>query len=567
MLSRRVFCLAQVAVSIAASAALIGSAAAAWGGGSADPPGGPPRSTTAHVRTELINFPYSGRGDDSFSFHYPYVAGPDGSAVAGWTQLGSAVVTGSDHGRDVVRLTSAAQGLQGVLHAKTKTHSMDFNGYFDIFLGTASGSSEPADGMGFFFSESVPTIGSAMGITHTFKGLGVVVDTFSNSRKRNTPHLFAYVSNGDREWNADTDGTDIELTAGCKLQMDTPTRISVQLLDSNLHVAVSTNQRHSKWHTCFRYNNVPMPFRGGGYLSFAGETGYFFSNHDVLNAGIVVGDIHEDPAEREAWHERRAEHLRTREEADRERREMERKAYEEAEEKRRLDSVAAANAATAASAPAPEPAHASAPAAAQEGAQGGAASSQSRDQPTGTSSVEELAHRLDGEMDTLYEEIIAAVVEKGGSGATLTEDQKKASESVRTSIKALSAMYDHMFLEIARQTAETADAARVLQGLKRGSDELKLYTQRFTKDITELHESAQHLRGAQERLREEHFETHDVVIAHAGTMKAVVHMVNEFRPHGILSTLIFLVLQAMLLAGFAVVHKMGPQRRKDNRVF
>lgn len=548
----RGFYLARVAALVAACVALLGCAAA-WGGGGADPPGGAPRSTTAHVRPELINFPYGGRGDGGYSFHYPYNPGTDGGAVEGWTQLGSTVVTGSESGRDVVRLTSADQGLQGVFYAKEKAGSMDFNAYFDIVLGTATGSSEPADGMGFFFSEDVPTVGSAMGIAHTFKGLGIVVDTFSNSRKRNTPHLFAYVSNGDREWNADTDGTDIELTAGCKLQMDTPTRIHVQLLDFNLHVAVSTNHRHSKWHTCFRYNNVPMPFSGGGYLSFAGETGHFFSYHDVLNAGIIVGDMHEDPAVRTEWLNRREENLRARDEADTKRREQERTAYEETEKRRRRD-LAAANAGTTA-APAP---------AAQEGA-----SSQTSDRGKESIADETLARHIDGEMDTLYEEFVSALGKGNGdaSGVSMTEDQKKASESVRSSIKALSKMHDQMFLEITRQTAETVDAARVLQGLKRGSDELKIYTQRFTKDLTELQESAQHLRGAQERLKEEHFETHDVVIAHSGTMKSVIYMVDEFRPHGILSTLVFVVVQVMLFAGFAVVHKMGPQRRKDNRVF
>jgi hypothetical protein len=534
--------------------ALLG-VAAAWGGGSASAgtPGGEPRTATAHVRRELINFPYTGRGDEGYSFHHPYRPAEDGSGVSGWRQLGSAIVTGSDLGRDVVRLTNAGQGLQGVLYTTQKTWSMDFNGYFDILIGTAPGSAEPADGLGLFFTESEPEKGSAMGITEKFRGLGIVVDTFSNSRKRNTPHLFGFVSQGDRKWNPDTDGSDIELTAGCKLSMDTPTRIMVQLVDLNLHVAVSTNHRHDKWHTCFRYNNVPMPFTGGGYIAFGAETGHFFSYHDVLNAGIIVGDIHEDPGVRQRWRERqeREEHEREQLESQQrleDRRAQDRLAAEHAAEGRRKD---------------------------------GTASSVSKDRDLAAAAAaappadvvisetdNALGDHLDEQIENLYAEFMGALKEKTTAAwDAMSKEDKASAESVRLSLKALGTMHAHMIQEVNRQTAETSDAGKALETLKRGAGELNIYVKRFRTEIAQLHTSTRELRQAQGRLREEHVETQDVIIAHKAMMGSVMHFFSEARPHGMFSTLIFIVLQAMLLAGFAVVYKMGPQRRKTNHAF
>jgi ElaB/YqjD/DUF883 family membrane-anchored ribosome-binding protein len=486
---------------------LLVARAEAWGGGDAHraaqaAPGGAPRSSRPHSRSELTLFPYMGRGDGHHSFHHPYFPSNDGP-VANWWLVGSALVTGVD-GRDVVRLTNAAQGLQGVLHSTMHTETNNFNGYFDVKITSSPDSHEAADGMGFFFAERMPRQGSAMGMDETFRGLGVIVDTFANSRKVAVPYLYAYVSNGDRPWNAGGDGADTQLTAGCRLELNVVNRIFVQLLDSNLHVAVSSNHDHQKWHTCFRYNNVPMPFQDGGFMAFAGETGHFFASHDVHNAAFIIGD-----------------------------------SYVEATETLRHEGVREQKQPPQAPVPAPAPPRGAA------GDAGGAGSA--------------LETQLEAEVNKLYSDVSSVMLRAGGGSFA-------EAESLRQSFESMSGMAAHSFTEIERMTAETRDAALAIETLKQTSIDLHAYAERFSASLTSLHDSVRALRASNNRLRADHEETHMLVHDHANTMHGIMFAVAEASPHGVLSALVFVALQAMLLAGFAVVAKMGPGGRKVGRM-
>lgn len=242
---------------------------------------------------DVFQFPYLGRGDADHSFMHPYMPSAAGDPVNAWYQVGTATVSRSRSGRDVVRLTSASQANQGLLYNAIRMESNNFNGYIDVQMDSARESHESADGMGLFFTRERPTIGSAMGISHTYQGLGIIIDTFSNSRTRRVPYVYAYVSDGKKEWNPDTDGSDTELTRGCQIEMNTPVRLYVQYVDEELHIGVAMNPRNPhRWHTCFKASGVRLPFTGGGYLAFAGETGHFFAVHEVHDAVFVDESEH-----------------------------------------------------------------------------------------------------------------------------------------------------------------------------------------------------------------------------------------------------------------------------------
>lgn len=244
---------------------------------------------------EVFEFPYVGRGAPDHSFIHPYYPSAGGDPINGWFQLGTATVTRSHSGRDVVRLTSASQANQGLLYNAFPLESNNFNGYVDIQMDTSRDSHEPADGMGLFFVKDRPHLGSAMGIAHTYQGLGIIIDTFSNSRSRKTPYLYAYVSDGMKEWNPNTDGSDTELAPGCQLEMNRKIRLYVQFVDQQLHVAVAMNEHEPhRWHTCFKASGVNLPFSGGGYIVFAAETGHFFALHEVHDAVFVHESEHSD---------------------------------------------------------------------------------------------------------------------------------------------------------------------------------------------------------------------------------------------------------------------------------
>lgn len=56
---------------------------------------------------EVFDFPFVGRGDPDHSFQHPYIPSPGGDPINGWFQLGTATISRSHSGRDVVHLTIA----------------------------------------------------------------------------------------------------------------------------------------------------------------------------------------------------------------------------------------------------------------------------------------------------------------------------------------------------------------------------------------------------------------------------------------------------------------------------
>lgn len=486
--------------SVAAALALFLQGAVAWSGQSGDEnvPGGAPAVTSQKHRPELTAFPYgSGRGDYHHSFVHPYTPSSEGDPIVHWLQSGSSIVT-SAAGRDVVRLVSGGQGLQGVLMSTMHTETNDFNGFFDISITTHPSSAEAADGMGFFFADSQMGVGSAMGIDERFRGLGIVIDTFSNSRTVKVPYLYAFVSDGTKAWSPNSDGKDMELTPGCKIPMDTLVRVYVQFVDSNLHVGISLNRDHRKWHTCLRYNNVPMPFKDGGFMHFAAETGHYYATHDVYDAGFVIGDAFVDDTET-----RKHPHGM------------------QVGEPLVADSDAS-------SGTAPE----AAPANLEE-------------------SHNKLELHLDEKAVALYSELTDVMSSLGGSSSYAE------SRALRQSFMSLAKMTDIAFAEIERMTQETRDVQKALIRMRATSSELKDYTQRFSASLKTLHDSTRGLRASNNKLRADHEETKSLVLRHSSLMHVVVGDLIEARPHGVFSTLVFVVLQVLLMAGFAVVAKMG----------
>jgi Legume-like lectin family len=544
---------------------LVLPSASAWGGSPGghtidNTPGGPPKYTTKHIRRELITFPYGGRGDGRHAFHNPYrPSAVDGGPVDGWVQEGSAIVT-SAGGRDVVRLTNAAQGNQGLFYASGHTETNDINGYFDINMASHPESHEAADGMGFFFTENVPTRGSAMGMDERFKGLGIVIDTFSNSRTRQVPYMYAYVNDGTRKWNADTDGKDIELTKGCQLEMNRPTRIFVQMLDYNLHVAVSMNAKHDQWHTCFRYNNVPMPFHHGGFLAFTAETGHFFALHDVYTAAFIIGDIHHDPAERQRFHDdterRKAEaHAAAAAEAGAAHHAGRPNAYHDVQERAKVLEAHVAAAAHGVDTFVDQGKagvhHASDNAAAHEHL--GLA-----DEGHGVAAHAYLSAGMDAQVHQIYSELSDALRSTSGAGgaggATLDE--------IGHSLQSLSGMTDHMFQEADRQTAEGRDVIAGMQKLRGISREVTSVSASFTSKVAAMHSSVQSLRDSASRMRADHESAEQDIRVNSDILHgSLVTMLEDARPHGFFAILAFMLVQTAIVLGFAAVHKMGHSTR------
>ena len=271
----------------------------------------PPIDNGQFGRAELSHFPFSGLGDAVHSFRHPFVPSSH-DAIAHWRQAGTATAATSQDGKDIIKLTPPTQGSQGLIYNTAHTGTNNFNGFIDIKIETSPQSRAAADGMGIFFSKDLPKHGSAMGMTDKFRGLGIIIDTYPNSRKKKTPYMYAYISDGTKEWNADTDGADVEVAPGCTLELNKLMRIYVRYVHGTLHVGYwyIGQDSNSQWHTCFVKENLELPFEGGGYFAVAGETGYYFSIHEVHAVQFVVDEEYwnEDDDMEEIFHEDTLDH-------------------------------------------------------------------------------------------------------------------------------------------------------------------------------------------------------------------------------------------------------------------
>lgn len=429
-----------------------------------------------HRHPEVFSFPYVGRGDPDHSFIHPYYPSPGGDPINAWFQLGTAAVTRSQSGRDVVRLTSASQANQGILYNTFRTDSNNFNGYIDIQMSTSRESNEPADGMGLFFARDRPQLGSAMGITHTYQGLGIIVDTFSNSRSRKTPYLYAYVSDGTKEWNPNTDGTDTEVARGCHVEMNQKVRIYIQYVDEELHVGVAMNEKDPyRWHTCFKASNVKLPFTGGGYLVFAAETGHFFAMHDVHDAAFVDESAHEHhdyapqdygadahrQEQRDPQHQDEQQHAQPHTETQPDPDARRNKLHDE------------------------------------------------RSDPTsrihqGSSATDSLSGSMDLQVYDMFNEISAVLQDMHGDKI----------EETRLRINGVRDVTGHLVKELEKQKADMTNAIDTLRHLKATAGELAYSSDHFTAQLRALHKSLRLLQDRTEDAMDTHEETYSEVMDH-----------------------------------------------------
>jgi len=245
-----------------------------------------PRVAAAHG---TYTFPLTGRGDYWHSFGHPFESTPE-EPLMHWETKGGALLTQSaDSGRDVVRLTPAMQGRAGIVYNTVHADTNDFNAYIDFEIKTSPTSREAADGFAFWLLRDVPAVGPSMGISDKFVGLGVVVDTFANSRSSRTPYVYAFVNDGTVGWDASTDGKQTQLTQGCHVEINKPTRMYVSLQGQELRVALSTAHGFGHRYDCFQASGVRLGFESNGLFAVSAETGHYFATHDVSAVQIHSG--------------------------------------------------------------------------------------------------------------------------------------------------------------------------------------------------------------------------------------------------------------------------------------
>lgn len=450
-----------------------------------------------------------GRGDPDHTFRHPYQPSPGGDPIDAWFQLGSTVITRGRTGRDVVRLTSSSQANQGIIYNAVRTTSPNFNGYFDIEIDTVRDSHEAADGMGFFFVKERPRLGSAMGIHDRFKGLGLIIDTFSNSRSRRVPYLYAYVSDGAKTWNPDTDGSDTELTRGCQLEMNTQIRVYVQLVDGELHVGVAMNPRSPhRWHTCFKVSNVRMPFSGGGYLAFAGETGHFFALHEVHDAVFIDESDHSGQGYRSEYESQQYGDAQQQQQQQQQRQQQQKKEV-----------------------PTAPPV--------------------SNDPSTRVHKGNNPKESLSGSLDLQVYDVFNSM------SSELQKLGDKATGETRTRLQGVKDVTSHLVTEMERQKQEMGTLIETLKHLKASAGDLTYASTRFNGQLNGMHTSLKVLREKVEKVGDAHDDMHADLLEHHASLV-------ERKGSGLL--VMFLIMQMLLGVAVYFVNKMSVTSRKMGRM-
>ena len=271
--SRRAPSLLRRAVSATTAAAAAASALATLG--------------TASSSASSAAFPFFGIGDFWHSFEHPFHSSPS-EPLLHWQAHGSTILTASpDTSTDVVRLTPAVQGRSGLLVNTIRTNSNDFSGFVDFEIRTSPASHEAADGFAFWFLRDAPALGPAMGIADKFVGLGIIVDTFANTRSTRVPYVYGVVNDGTRAWDTSSDGATQQVAPGCRAELNRPMRLFVtyEAAATRLRVALSPATAHAHWYHCFEATNVHLPF-SGGHFALSAETGHFYATHDVSSVQL-----------------------------------------------------------------------------------------------------------------------------------------------------------------------------------------------------------------------------------------------------------------------------------------
>ncbi|KAA8499537.1 VIP36-like protein [Porphyridium purpureum] len=239
-------------------------------------------------------FPVMTDGDVRRTFQHPFE--PDGisSPIKHFNLHGSATVSKQDvrgDVRDVVVLTADRKSNRGLITGVWQASSLEFDAIIDVEIRkTVADGSPRADGLAFWFLKDTPFVGPVYGINEKFTGLGVIIDTYSNSQRHKHPYVFAWLNDGTVEWDDASDGHGVELAPGCEIdrvRLDLPTRVFIQYKKGTLKVAFSVGHFYA-WKDCFTIDNFDLPFfeGDGGVFAVSASTGTFSAEHVVSKLSI-----------------------------------------------------------------------------------------------------------------------------------------------------------------------------------------------------------------------------------------------------------------------------------------
>ncbi|KAL5531974.1 hypothetical protein ACEPAF_5537 [Sanghuangporus sanghuang] len=140
------------------------------------------------------------------------------------------------------------------------------------------------DGLAIWLTKERAQPGPIYGSIDKFTGLGIILDTYANSRHAYAfPRVVVTMGDGNTNYDLEQDGerTNIGACSANFLKKEFPTKVKITYVkDSLLDVKLQFKARDT-WTDCVKIEDVSIPL--APYLGFSALTGDVFDAHDIVS--------------------------------------------------------------------------------------------------------------------------------------------------------------------------------------------------------------------------------------------------------------------------------------------
>ncbi|KAL5504647.1 hypothetical protein ACEPAH_7310 [Sanghuangporus vaninii] len=140
------------------------------------------------------------------------------------------------------------------------------------------------DGLAIWLTKERAQPGPIYGSIDKFTGLGIILDTYANSRHAYAfPRVVVTMGDGNTNYDLEQDGerTNIGACSANFLKKEFPTKVKITYVkDSLLDVKLQFKARDT-WTDCVKIDDVSIPL--APYLGFSALTGDVFDAHDIIS--------------------------------------------------------------------------------------------------------------------------------------------------------------------------------------------------------------------------------------------------------------------------------------------
>jgi len=215
------------------------------------------------------------------SIYPPYI---DQDLQNRWWDFGAdAYVNTNKH----IRLTQARTSQTGWLWSRLPLSATNY--VIEVEFKISGDSSHLfGDGMAMWLTKQRAVEGPIYGHVDRFEGLGIIIDTYANSRHSYAfPRIIATIGDGVTNYDLANDGDSTHLAA-CSLSLrrtHVTTKLKLTYVkDEYLDLKVQY-RAWDDWTPCFTLRNISIPM--APYIGFTALTGDVYDNHDIISVNTL----------------------------------------------------------------------------------------------------------------------------------------------------------------------------------------------------------------------------------------------------------------------------------------